>query len=383
MSAKKILLLGTHGQYNIGDELLLETFLYQLGDQYEYTVNSYDPDFTMRQLGEQYNLKVFHTVQGRWAILDYILKCDLIFFGGGSIIKELYASVGRNRYSTLLMVLAIVSFSKFIGRKPIIMSNIGIGPIETKFGLFLAKLIFSMVKYVSVRDQKSFDTCQQMKLNNEKFDFVPDAVFVHKPSFFVQKQAPLQERNGNLIVALNLNYNIEHPEQWESFIQNLAEGFQKVHQQQPIQIHALPMQSGYKIHNDLEILTEFRSRIPEIDVLLHNPVTPQDIGKIISKCDLVVSERLHTCIAAALMGKPLLPLIYDVKVREMAQLIGVAEFGLEIDATFSATKFERTFLLISDQIRQIENHLLGKTAALRKQTGTYFQALNQRIEKLN
>ena len=46
MSGKQVLFLGTHGQYNIGDELLLETFLEQLGDQHHYTINSYDPEFT-------------------------------------------------------------------------------------------------------------------------------------------------------------------------------------------------------------------------------------------------------------------------------------------------------------------------------------------------
>ncbi len=69
MSVKKILFLGTHGQYNIGDELLLETFLSQLGNRHEYTVNTYDEKFTLRQVGDQYKLKVFHTTQKRWHIL--------------------------------------------------------------------------------------------------------------------------------------------------------------------------------------------------------------------------------------------------------------------------------------------------------------------------
>ncbi len=43
---RRIVFLGTHGQYNIGDELLLETFLTQLGAEHHYVVNSYDPEFT-------------------------------------------------------------------------------------------------------------------------------------------------------------------------------------------------------------------------------------------------------------------------------------------------------------------------------------------------
>lgn len=382
MSAKKILFLGTHGQYNIGDELLLETFLSQLGDQHEYMINTYDPDFTSEQLGDRFNIKVFHTIRDRIQILPLILKSDLVFFGGGSILKELYASVGRNRYATLFMILGIVCFAKVIGRKPIIMSNIGIGPVETKFGYFLTRVILSMVDYVSVRDQKSYNTCMELNIYPDKVVFVPDAVFIQEPKFFIRQKEDRREQKTPQKIALNLNFNIEHPEYWDLFINELAEGLNIIHQKYTIQIHALPMQSGYKKHNDLDILTKFQKHIPEIEIILHQPTTTYDMGEIIAGCDIVVAERLHTCITAALLGKPILPLIYDVKVRELVNLLGVEDFGLEIDATFSATRFAKTLLQLSDQARQVEDHLNVKTAAIRQQLRTYFQALIRRIEEV-
>ncbi|MCP4141810.1 MAG: hypothetical protein GY755_16305 [Chloroflexi bacterium] len=377
MSVKKILFLGTHGQYNIGDELLLETFLSQLGNQHEYTVNTYDEDFTLRQVGDQYKLKVFHTTQKRWHILGHILKNDLLFFGGGSILKELYASVGRNRYATLLMVLAIVSFAKIIGRKKIVMSNIGVGPIQSRFGLLLVKLILSLVDYVSVRDEKSHRTCVEVGTRSEKLEFVPDAVFVHNPAFFLRKQAPLQERSEKIRVALNLNYNIENPEFWDSFIQNLAEGFKKVHEQYPLEIYALPMQSGYKENNDLELLKDFQTRIPEIRIFLHKPATTLDMGDVLRLCDFVVAERLHTCISAAILGVPVLPLVYDVKVRELVKILGVESFGLEIDAKFSANAFEETFIKMLNQKNELKQDIKKRAGSLQKQLEDYFQILRE------
>jgi len=117
----KITFLGTHGQFNIGDELLLETFLTQLGAEYHYAVNSYDPDFTAAMLRPKFDVESFHTTRELPRFLKHLLTSDLLFFGGGSIIKELYASVGRNRYSTLLMILASVTFTKVIARKLIMM----------------------------------------------------------------------------------------------------------------------------------------------------------------------------------------------------------------------------------------------------------------------
>lgn len=379
MNCKNILFLGTHGQYNIGDELLLETFLSRLGPQHEYTVNSYDPEFTLRQLGEEYKLTVFHTIQDRFRLFAFILKNDLLFFGGGSIIKELYASIGRNRYATLLMILGIVGFAKIVARKRIVMSNIGVGPIQTKVGFFLARLILSLVDFVSVRDQSSYEICQQMKLRAGKVELVPDAVFVHEAGFFLGGDDSSPEHSNTLKVALNLNYDIENPESWGVFIQNLAEGLLKVHQQRPLQIHALPMQSGFKDHHDLDILSEFQARIPEIEMIMHTPTTTQDMGKILSSCDIVVAERLHACISAAIIGTPFLALIYDTKVRQMAKILGMEAFGMEIDASFNAVAFAQKLHRLTEKATQIEGHLRKRTQKLREGLQTYFGSLARQI----
>ena len=372
---KKILFLGTHGQYNIGDELLLETFLAQLGNQHAYTVNSYDPEFTRKQLGDAYQLSVFHTTDERFILPDLILKNDLLFFGGGSIIKELYASVGRNRYATLLMILGIVGFAKIIGRKKIVMSNIGVGPIETGMGLRLAKTILSLTDFVSVRDEESLRTCLGLGISSSKVRFVPDAVFVHAPNFFVPNPAPPQERNGELKIALNLNYDIENPESWQAFLHHLAEGFKKAYAQIPFEIHALPMQSGFKENHDLEILEAFRERIPEIKMVMHEPVSTHDMGAIIDSCDLIVSERLHTSISTAVMGKPFLPLVYDTKVREMAKILGMKTYALEINDDFSADMFAKTLLDLIDAREKIGERLQARTEVLRAELTNYFDEL--------
>ncbi|MGB0111963.1 MAG: hypothetical protein WBP59_01965, partial [Ilumatobacteraceae bacterium] len=115
---RDVLFLGTHGQFNVGDELLLETFLGQLGSQHRFMVNSYDPARTAAALDGRYDVDVFDTASGRLALLGRIRRCDAVVFGGGSILKELYASVGRWRHATLVMVLALVIVAKMF-RRPV------------------------------------------------------------------------------------------------------------------------------------------------------------------------------------------------------------------------------------------------------------------------
>ncbi len=379
MNPKKILFLGDHGQYNIGDELLLETFLSQLGNKHHYYVNSYDPAFTTKQLAGKYNVQVFHTTQDKWQLPTHIAQSDLLFFGGGSIIKELYQSTGWKRYSTLLMILMIVTFARIIAQKPIIMSNVGVGPLQTKLGHFLAKLILSQVDYVSVRDQKSYNTCLNLGLDPGKLDLVSDAVFVHDVAFFKSKPKHKQEDSGKLKIALNLNYNIENPANWDNFTSSLAQSLRQFHRQQPIEIHALPMQARFKLHNDLDMLADFCPKITGIDIFLHAPTTPQDVGQIIADCDIVVAERLHTLITAAILGKPLMALIYDVKVYELVKILGMEAFAIDINHPFNPTTLTRKLLALNEQHTCITCDLTSGALKLREQLHAYFQMLNKRV----
>lgn len=378
MAPKTILFLGTHGQYNIGDELLLETFLSELGAQHRYYINSYDPTFTARQLAGRYEVQVFHTTQDRWQLVSLIRQCDLLFFGGGSILKELYKNVGRNRYATLIMVLGIVTFARLVARKPIVMSNIGVGPITTRFGLLLARLILRQVSYVSVRDQKSHDTCAGLGIAEHKLSFVPDAVFVKDAAFFLSEPGVKNKRSGKLRIGLNLNYNIEKPEHWDHFVEQLAQGLRVIHQRRPIEIHALPMQSHYKPHNDLEMLTALCNEIPEIDVVLHEPSTPQHAAKIIAACDILVAERLHALIMAAILHKPVVALVYDVKVRELAKYLGVEDFAIEIDGSFCHAALANCVLTL-DERQDVSSQLQARVSELREQLRSYFEMLNHQI----
>lgn len=380
MSGKKILFLGTHGQYNIGDELLLETFLSELGDQHQYFINSYDPAFTTDQLKDRYNVQVFHTTQDRRQLVRFIRKCDLLFFGGGSILKELYQSVRRNRYATLIMVLGIVTFANLVARKTVIMSNIGVGPIETKFGLFLAKLILRQVKYVSVRDPKSYRTCVAIGVDKRKLTSVSDAVFAKDASFFVTSSQEVErEPTEKLKIALNLNYNIENPEHWDNFIDNLAQGLKSVNERHPIEIYALPMQSRFNPQNDLVMLRAFREKVPESDMILHEPLTHHDAAEIIAQSDMLVGERLHALIMAAILGTPIVPLVYDVKVREMVKYLGMERFAIEIDERFDHAALTSRVLALSEQRHDVSSRLRTRTSELREELRGYFQMINGKI----
>jgi polysaccharide pyruvyl transferase CsaB len=391
MKPKNILFLGTHGQHNIGDELLLETFLTQLGSENRYFVNSYDTAFTEAQLRQRFQVEVFHTTAEPLRFLRYLLSADLVFFGGGSIIKELYASVGRSRYSTLLMILLTVTFARQIARKPVIMSNIGVGPIKTTWGQRISALILKQVDLLSVRDETSYQTCLALGLDAEQVHQIPDVVFVNDAQALMggPDENTITPSSSALIedarpsrVALNLNFDIENPANWETFLQNLEDGLRALNDRQPLEIHALPMQSKFKAEDDLKVLTAFRQRIPEIDMHLHRPETFQEVTAIISECDLLISERLHAIVIAAILGTPCLALTYDVKVRELVSTLDIREHALEINQPFDSERFTEQADSLLQAPATASHHLIQRTTTLRSEMDAYIQLLLNRLETL-
>ena len=370
----KILFLGTHGQFNLGDELLLETFLSQLGSEHRYAVNSYDPAFTQGMMTPRFNVESFHTTRELPRFLKHLLASDLLFFGGGSIIKELYASVGRNPYSTLLMILATVTFAKQIARKKVVMSNIGVGPLMTPRGVMLARWILNQVDFLSVRDEKSHRTVLRLGLPPLKVNLVPDAVFANPPEVFLPnpKPLPLSEKTR---IALNLNFDIEDPNAWEPFLANLAASLKQLHAQTVLEIHALPMQSKFKANDDLSVLKEFARCIPEIPFILHDPQTAQEAAEIIFSVDLVLAERLHTLVISSILGKPFYGLVYDVKVQELVDYLGMEEYSRNINQPFSADDLTAGICSVLSARKEISAHLVERSALLRRKLANYFNEL--------
>jgi len=373
----KILFLGTHGQFNLGDELLLETFLSQLGDEHRYAVNSYDPAFTQNAMRPKFNVESFHTTGELPRFLKHLLACDLLFFGGGSIIKELYASVGRNPYSTLLMILATVTFAKQIAHKTVVMSNIGVGPLMTPNGERLARWILKQVDFLSVRDEKSHQTTLKLGLAPSKVKLVPDAVFANPPEVFIPNPRPLPA-SKKIRIALNLNYDIESRAAWEPFLSNLAAALVEVHAVTPLEIHTLPMQSRFKANDDLSVLKEFSERIQDIPCFVHDPQTAQEAAEIIASADMVLAERLHTLVIASILGKPFFGLVYDVKVRELVEYLGMSQHSLNINLPFEAGDLAGGIRLVLKNRESISSHLIQRSSSLRESLRGYFDDLKSK-----
>jgi len=337
-TARRILFLGTHGQANIGDELLLTTFLQQLGHEHRYVVNSYDPERTRTQFEPDVDIEVISTSGDRWLLLRHLVTCDAVVFGGGSIVKELYRSVGRWRYATLVMVLALVMVAR-VARRPVLLCGVGVGPIPTRVGRLLAAMIVRTASLVSVRDASSYDTCLSIGARPDRVMRIPDPAFVNRADQLLptalQSTGPADGgSNGRVRIALNLNRDIANGDRWDDALAELTQALDLVAERLPIEIHALPMQSEFKENDDATVLREFLADHPEWNAVVHDTADHHDVAAIIAGCDLVISERFHAIVVAAILGRPTVGLLYDVKVAELAEQLGIHDRSVDINAPF-------------------------------------------------
>ncbi|GLZ36698.1 polysaccharide pyruvyl transferase family protein [Actinokineospora sp. NBRC 105648] len=384
---RRIVFLGTHGQHNIGDELLLETFLTRLGTEHHYVVNSYDPAFTRTQLAGRFDVTVIDTAADRTRLLRALVGCDALCFGGGSIIKELNAGTGRNRYSTLLMILAIVTFTRRVARKPIAMLNVGVGPVRTPRGLRLSRMILSQVDELTVRDERSLALCRSIGVEPRP---ATDAVFsVDAKSLLGDgqdssrtEQAASHGSPAPVRVALNLNFDVENPANWELFLSRLAQALESLDARHPIELHALPMQTGFKQHDDAEVLAGFAARVPSIAFVQHELSTPRDAARVIQKCDIVVSERLHAIVMASILGVPPFALVYDVKVGELAAMLRLAHWSVDINEPFDAAELTEKLAHLIRERASVAKQVAETSANLRREACDNFDRARRWIAGL-
>ncbi|AZC14429.1 polysaccharide pyruvyl transferase family protein [Microbacterium sp. ABRD28] len=332
---RRILLLGTHGQHNIGDELLLETFLHELGDDHDYVINTYDRADTAARLGDRYLYTLIDTARDRWSLLRHLWTSELVVFAGGSILKELSAATRRPRYATLLMIWAVVLGARLAGRTPIAMLNIGVGPLRTRRGRLLARLILASVSFVTVRDAASLEMCRRIGAARRVRPST-DAVFGVSPRWLRGGDDDRVDGSGPWRIALNLNHDVEAPELWDAAMRALSEALTVLAAERSIELHLLPMQSRGKEHDDATVLRAFARSLPGVPVVEHAPEDHRDVASIISSCDVVVAERLHALITASKLGIPVVPLIYDTKVREISHQIGAVDRAVDLSVPFSA-----------------------------------------------
>lgn len=369
----KITFLSTHSQRNWGDELLLETFLTHLGKKHSYAVNTDQPELAQKKLEKRFRIETFYCPRQTWQMVKHILTSDLLFLGGNHAIRELPASTRQNRYAALWMLTIATLLAKFITRKKIIMSNIGIDPLRTPLGQSLAKGILKRADFVSVCDKRSLRICQEMGV---KAKIMPDAIFTNA----AEKLTPIPQQSypaSTVHLALNLSHELTKRPNHVSFLENLADALLRLNALMPLTVHTLPCEK-----NDLTVLEPFLKRISAIPTVSYDVKNAQDAGEIIARCDLVLAQNYSALAISAILGKPFFGLVDEAKSYNLIHRLGMERHSLNILQPFETNTLRDEIQNLWRNRQSMQEHLNKRSAELRAELTNYFAKLRLLIEKI-
>lgn len=116
-SEKTVLLLGSYGQTNIGDDLLMWNYLTLLRESgfTKIHVNVNTPANIPAPVRREFpNLKIVLTYKTKLKDWFRLLgTVDYVVYGGGTIYKELYGSTGRGKYSVIWRIMVFTFLPGF------------------------------------------------------------------------------------------------------------------------------------------------------------------------------------------------------------------------------------------------------------------------------
>jgi polysaccharide pyruvyl transferase CsaB len=329
-----VLVAGYYGHRNLGDEAILSVAL----DEWQRArpdllpvVASADPDAT----------KAAHDVDAVderdiAALSQTIQDAAATVLGGGGLFHDIHgadeSAVMTSRHSgvPLCMSLAILSQQ---ARTPLIIQNVGLGPLTTPTARRLTRSVFEAASFASVRDaesQRLLDEVSDHTLTAaEGADFVyllPSA----DPDIAdrILREAGLGGSRGVIAVALRHWTRDPDPDAREAAI---AAALDRIAADERLDIAFVAFQSGDdRDTDDLAAADRVRRRMTRPSLHLPANLNASVVQAVFSRCQAVLSMRLHGLILAANARVPFVALQHEDKIPQALRAMGLPDEGIDL-----------------------------------------------------
>lgn len=326
----RILITGSYGQGNTGDEAILTAILDQLRRRMpdaRLVVIAGNTDTIRRQFGVE-------TVWwGDWAgIAQAVRQSDMVIQGGGGIFFDYSGFHAWDLFENGAPDLAHYGGFSLLAnlyRKPFMVYGAGVGPLLTDAGREMVKTAHSLADRITVRDVESKSSLEELGIESNRIEVTADPAFSMRPADEGRAREILSEHGIDCsrpviaVTARPWDYEITQSD-WE---RSLAGAISELAHSKQAQILLVPFHKGY----DDGPLSRIRERLTTGEIfVLGNQYAPNEIAGVIGACDLLIGMRLHSILFAILTATPAVALAYDPKVRSLARRIGHEEICVDL-----------------------------------------------------
>ena len=359
--AKHIVLSGFYGASNVGDELILRSISERImaaDPAAQVWVGAENPD----QVERNHGLQAFSRKSLPQALHVARTASGVVLGGGG-----LWHDYTFERSGGLLGLfhapqISIAGFGALplMGRMfdaPFHVVGMGIGPMDDPDAKRMMGFIGGHAESVMVRDAESYAHAIESLPFPERVRQAPDVVYgLELPALPIPAEVRAFRERGFRVVGLNLRPWAHTDE--DALVEQVAQALVGWARREPIAMIGIPMQAGDRV--DQAIIGRVAQRIAEQvpSLVLKAPLSTDELIATLASLDALVSMRLHACLLAHRLGRPVVGIAYDPKVANHFAELGRSQVCLplplsaeRLEAAVTAVAAEREGLPVEAQQR--------------------------------
>jgi polysaccharide pyruvyl transferase WcaK-like protein len=342
-----ILLIGSYGRGNIGDDAFLLAAL-QLFPGHELYINSADD--TLLPAAVRGKVTTIATASGSGLMnkLRTFARIKHIVYNGGDLWVELYGD--RFPRQSLYKMVIVNLLARLCGKKVFYM-GCGIGKL-TGYSLWLARLSARLANAIVVREQRSADV-----LALPHVQVLPDLV----TNLDI---APVTKSSIGkpFTIGISLLYHLPNPEQNFPRLVKILTAIIDAMPQDSVRVVLFPMlASPHETHDDVWASEQLQAALPGRQVTIFAGREVDEYVAALRDVDVLVGARLHANIIALLAGVPSIGISYRPKVAQFFAMYGLADYCLELD-TLSADQLLERIGYIQANYAAVTDTFLGARA---------------------
>jgi polysaccharide pyruvyl transferase WcaK-like protein len=346
---KKALLLGSFGQTNLGDDILMYNFIDRLlsdGIDFIYvnaSITTNVPSEITFKYGSR--IEIFETYSTPILKLMKLAKSvDYIYYGGGTIYKELYKSTGRSKYSVIIRLAVFNVISGIFMKKPIINLNIGTGKIDTKIGDLITKIALFASTKTLLRDEKSYVyVTEKLKISSAKAIESTDGIFIN--TTWEDSRVDKIDKNDKLTVGINLLSDIPDEINRDNYVQEVISFCQKLIDEN-FRLIFVPFQSDFNENNDYVFIKNKVTTGLTGNFEVLPSVKLSHLNSTFRSFDYFVGMRFHSLLLACINEIKFLAIEYDPKCTRLMEDMSY-EYSINLNKINSSVLYDKFIDLTS------------------------------------
>ena len=337
---KPVIVSGYYGAGNLGDELILaaiERGLRSADAAVQITVAAENPVAVERD----HCLQAFPRRDLKHAEHNARTAVATILGGGGLWHDYTFEKGGGLTAIFREPRLSMASFApqQMLARffeTPCHVVGMGVGPISDPDAFRMLRFVADLADTIQVRDEQSRALLAKAGVATSKVSVAPDLAYSLPLPVSQIRTGELQsvwrlKDEGYTVVGVNIRPWSFCDE--DALISRLVQGLKSAVGAAKLAIVTIPMQ-GVDNAALSKFLLACGADVKRVE--LKSPLSLEDLGGAMAACDVLLSMRLHACLIAHRLGRPVVGIAYDPKVANHFDEIGRAQFALPIDAPADA-----------------------------------------------